>query len=88
MMEQFGPDKVVMITISNVSENDRTRVSSQVRDAAGAESISSMGTGSGLIITLAPVEDVAALAKELRLGKVTNVDPIKRKITIEGDGSY
>ena len=87
-IDAFGANTAVVITISNVSGGGFRRMIPQVMAAAGVESQTSSYTNSTATIKIAPVEDVRALAKKLRLGKVTKVDVIQRTITIEGDGNY
>lgn len=83
LIDRYGADKVVTIRVQNVPAGSFREVSDKVRAAADAEGQIAQSSGSLTTITLAPVDDVEALAAKLDVGKVTEVDSERRTITVD-----
>ncbi len=87
LIDRYGADKVVTITVHNVPADGLREVSDKVRAAADAEGQIARSSGSLTTITVAPVDDVEALAAKLDVGKVTEVDPERRTITVDAQAA-
>jgi hypothetical protein len=83
LIDRYGADKAVTIRVQNVPAGSLREVSDKVRAAADAEGQIAQSSGSLTTITLAPVDDVEALAAKLDVGTVTQVDPERRTITVD-----
>lgn len=85
----YGPEQTVTIEISGVADaSAKEQIQEKLKtmtDSSG-HSMSTSSSGDSMTVKLAPVSDVAAFAKKIDFGKVTDTDVTGRVVKVSVGG--
>jgi len=83
LSERYGSNRVAMVRIVELSPAaNRAKLFDEVRASAKVRDTSMVVSPDELTVFLAPVGDLQVVARQLPFGKVTQVDPGARTITV------
>jgi serine/threonine protein kinase len=82
MIDRFGADHVIKVTIHGLAEANRKSVLEKVGNEGG-HNFSASYSGDQCTAYVGPYDDVAGLAKEIDFGTVSRVDSAAREIDVQ-----